>query len=59
MFRPSEWSDITEYAKITDLHQSIIVVKLSLEVAPINMEAREDMTLCIQQLLDQNSKGNW
>ena len=33
------------------------VLKLCLEVAPLNMEARDDINLSIQQLLNQNSSG--
>ena len=36
---------------------SFEVLKLCLEVAPLNMEARDDINLSIQQLLNQNSSG--
>ena len=36
---------------------SFEVLKLCVEVAPLNMEARDDINLSIQQLINQNSSG--
>ena len=39
------------------MKRSFEVIKLCLEVAPLNMEARDDINLSIQQLLNTNSTG--
>ncbi|XP_023330229.1 uncharacterized protein LOC111702695 isoform X2 [Eurytemora carolleeae] len=55
MFKPNQWFDSTKYSVVKQINSGVL--KLRLEVSPVNKEAKEDLDKFIQELILQNSSG--
>ena len=53
MFKPKQWKDQTKIQPGTSLVGS--VVKVRLEVGPIDKEAKEDMNKFLKEMVEENS----